>query len=442
MIKLDLAENAFQPDSALQNLSSALNAEAFPAAYEMLSVLSQHGGVGLWDAQLHHADPMHSRSVWRWSAEFRRLLGFQTATEFPDTVFSWSDRLHPDDADETFTALYKCLADLSGQTKFDVAFRLKAKDDSYRLFRAICGVVRDTSGKALRACGTLIDINETGVAEAEHRFHLEKLADAFRAGVAEAAHAVAASAATLESAARHIAEGVERAHSHMRATQEHSTGIRSGLEQTASEANDLCAFESGVADQFSELLRVTSLASDDAGRTNEALQKLAGATTRVNDAVKLIATIAGQSNLLALNASIEAARAGDAGNAFARVAIEFKQLANQIAAANEEIAVKVASVRDEAARTSDAVQQLSFAVDHAGRFSQIIASTTEQQHAAMRQIRDSLAQSVSQLQPLTRDFPAGSESAATLLASVDQLNGHALQLGSESAVFFDALAPE
>ena len=71
------------------------NARLAHSNTEMLGLLDKHAGVGLWDAVLHNGDPMHARSTWRWSSEFRRLLGFGSAGEFPDVVGSWADRLHP-----------------------------------------------------------------------------------------------------------------------------------------------------------------------------------------------------------------------------------------------------------------------------------------------------------------------------------------------------------
>jgi PAS fold len=71
---------------------------------EWLDTLSTHCGIGLWDAVLYEGDAMHPKARWTWSAEFRRLLGYSSETEFPNVVQSWSDRLHPDDKAATFAA--------------------------------------------------------------------------------------------------------------------------------------------------------------------------------------------------------------------------------------------------------------------------------------------------------------------------------------------------
>jgi len=137
---------------------SSANKEQSAGAGGEMALLSRYAGVGLWDALLHDGDPMHAKSRWRWSEEFRRLIGFDhgDTSGFPDVVGSWADRLHPEDAQPTFQAFGACLNDRTGRTGYDVTYRLKMKDGAYRWFRAIGGVARDAGGRAERACGALI----------------------------------------------------------------------------------------------------------------------------------------------------------------------------------------------------------------------------------------------------------------------------------------------
>ncbi len=129
---------------------------------EVFDLLNYHAGVGLWDAKLYDGNPAHPKSTWTWSPEFRRLVGFaqDDIQNFPNTMQSWSERLHPDDAAHVFEVFGKYLSDKTGTAVYDVEYRLKTKSGEYRWFRALGGASRDASGNPLRACGSLIDVHE------------------------------------------------------------------------------------------------------------------------------------------------------------------------------------------------------------------------------------------------------------------------------------------
>ena len=121
---------------------------------------------------------MHPNSAWRWSDEFRRLLGFADERDFPNEMQSWHSRLHEDDAKTAGTALRSALADKSD--RYDTIYRLKLKDGTYRWFRAMGGASRDASGKVTRMCGSLIDIHAEKMAELRRKEDMRKLAVAVR----------------------------------------------------------------------------------------------------------------------------------------------------------------------------------------------------------------------------------------------------------------------
>ena len=101
---------------------------------------------------------------------------------------------------------------------------------------------------------------------------------------------------------------------------------------------------------FAAIQRITGNMQQMADRTKDTsvkVQRLNERTSQIGGIVKLIKEIADQTNLLALNAAIEAARAGEQGRGFAVVADEVRKLAERTTAATGEISSLVGSIQEE-----------------------------------------------------------------------------------------------
>ncbi len=125
------------------------------------------------------------------------------------------------------------------------------------------------------------------------------------------------------------------------ASEEASTNVQS----VASATDELTASINEISRQMQESTRIAATAVEQARGTDDRINTLSEAASRIGDVVKLITAIAEQTNLLALNATIEAARAGEAGRGFAVVAQEVKELAALTAKATGEIGGQIASIQ-------------------------------------------------------------------------------------------------
>ncbi|WP_318841631.1 methyl-accepting chemotaxis protein [Aeromonas dhakensis] len=89
-------------------------------------------------------------------------------------------------------------------------------------------------------------------------------------------------------------------------------------------------------------LDLASEISETVLTTNQVIQRLSDQAKEISSMVNIIRSVAEQTNLLALNAAIEAARAGEAGRGFAVVADEVRSLASRTSSATDEISSVVA----------------------------------------------------------------------------------------------------
>ncbi|MFN3853559.1 MAG: PAS domain S-box protein [Phreatobacter sp.] len=160
-----------------------------------------------------------------------------------------------------------------------------------------------------------------------------------------------------------------------------ATQTSGNVQAVAAGAEEMTASVSEISRQVTHSRENSAQAVDQALRTNEIVGGLSQAAQRIGDVVQLINTIAEQTNLLALNATIEAARAGEAGRGFAVVASEVKALASQTSRATEEIAAQIASVQTSTDGAVQAIGAISETISTISSIAAAIASAVEEQTA-------------------------------------------------------------
>lgn len=95
-----------------------------------------------------------------WSENFRKLLGFTSVKEFPDTFDAWSDRLHKNDKASVLKAFWDTVEDSTGQTIYDVEYRLLTKDKGWRWYHAAGNIIRNPDGTPQTFVGLFTDIDD------------------------------------------------------------------------------------------------------------------------------------------------------------------------------------------------------------------------------------------------------------------------------------------
>ena len=193
--------------------------------------------------------------------------------------------------------------------------------------------------------------------------------------------------------------------------------------QAASEADEAAAQSQQKAGQAVNLIGELAQVIDN---SSEAMGRLKAESSNIGSVLDVIKSVADQTNLLALNAAIEAARAGEAGRGFAVVADEVRSLARRTQEATTEIEGLIASLQkiaDETARymercqnsssqsvsgvseAGEAVARIVSMIERINGMNQQIATAAEQQSAVAEEIsrgivsvRDSTEQSASAFQ--------------------------------------------
>jgi PAS domain S-box-containing protein len=313
------AGEASQAVAEVAELREQLRAQALAHvdAMDRMRLMIEAVQIVSWDMEVVAGDPVNPLNSFRWSQEFRNLLGFRDETDFPNVLNSWAGRIHPEDADRVVAAFGAHLTDHSGRTPFNIEYRLLKKDGTVLWVKGDGATARDVNGAPLRVAGALRDITAEKELEATNQRQLSALAD--------------------------------------------SSGELAGVSVDLSNAVELAV----------------ARASQAAGTIAE----LDASSAEIGTVVKLITGIASQTNLLALNATIEAARAGEAGRGFAVVANEVKELANETGRATGEIAAKVEAIRKQTGEAVRSIQEIEAAVQRLSSAQQAIDNLVQEQRA-------------------------------------------------------------
>ncbi|HEX3747919.1 MAG TPA: methyl-accepting chemotaxis protein [Bryobacteraceae bacterium] len=230
------------------------------------------------------------------------------------------------------------------------------------------------------------------------------------------------------------------------------SSVASGMEQTttsltsvATATEEMTATIGEIANNSEKARRITDEANRQAARISEQMNHLGQAAHEIGKVTETITEISSQTNLLALNATIEAARAGSAGKGFAVVANEIKELAQQTAAATEDIKSRIAGVQSSTSagiaeigkvsqvirEVSDIVSSIAAAIEEQATVTKDIARNigeastgvrdANQRVAESSQVTQSIAHEIAGVDQATRTMADGSEHVRASAADLSKL---------------------
>ena len=169
---------------------------------------------------------------------------------------------------------------------------------------------------------------------------------------------------------------------------ENTTSVQSvaeALAQLTDTSNQISREAAGAA-------KATQQTVTEAGKAGEAVDAMNQAVRTIGGIVALINKVAEQTNLLALNATIEAARAGEAGKGFAVVASEVKELSRDTAKATGDITRQVEKIQETAGQVATLISGIAEAIHRIDSSAGTIASSVAEQVRATSAIGRSIGE--------------------------------------------------
>jgi methyl-accepting chemotaxis protein len=269
-------------------------------------------------------------------------------------------------------------------------------------------------------------------AAAQRRADMHRLADEFQDAVGAIVNTVSANSTQLEAAAGILTKTAA-------VTQQLSGSVAAASEQAsanvqsvASATEEMTSSVNEISRQVQESARIAGGAVKQAQQTDARINALSQAAGRIGDVVKLITAIAEQTNLLALNATIEAARAGEAGRGFAVVASEVKQLASQTAKATDEIGTQIAGMQTATRESVAAIKEIGTTIDRISQIASTIAAAVEEQGAATQEIARNVGEAAKGTQQVAGNITDVNRGAGETGSASAQVLSSAQSLSSES----------
>ncbi len=301
--------------------------------------------------------------------------------------------------------------DLTGKVS---AASLARKDEIGTLAGAVQGMLNGL-------CGLVGIINEGIGALSSSSAQLSSSSSSMWEGSQQAsgkAHEVAGAAELMTANVSSVATGMEL--------------TTANLASVAAATEQMTATIGEIAANSEKARRITEEATRQTVRIGDQMNHLGAAAKQIGKVTETITEISSQTNLLALNATIEAARAGSAGKGFAVVATEIKALAQQTAAATEDIKGRIAGVQSSSAAGIAEIDKVAQVIREVSNIVSSIAAAIEEQSTVTKEIARHISDASGGVRDANRRVSETSLAIADIAKDITQVDQAATQMADGS----------
>ncbi len=217
------------------------------------------------------------------------------------------------------------------------------------------------------------------------------------------------------------------------------------IEQISSNISSVTNIVEKISNDFETLVQESEAGKVNQAKVSEQVQEITEQSKNLNVANQVIAKIAAQTNLLAMNAAIEAAHAGEAGQGFSVVADEIRKLAEtsskqtqEIKALLEGIAASINKVCDSSTNSSQSFDIVGSHILEINTLMKEVKSGMDEQNSAVNNIMQTMQTLDGTTAEITEASSQMKDQSRNLFTNIDKLQGMSEETHSQANVIYNA----
>jgi methyl-accepting chemotaxis protein len=293
---------------------------------------------------------------------------------------------------------------------------LERRDEIGQLASGIAafkGAVRtalDANIAQSRAEKQAVDATNLAESEGARRDRMRELSETIEQRVLVAAENLVGKVNSLLSLSSNIAQSADQTKTEIMNASATGAQIVENMNQVASASGQLAVSAANIGRVVKTSVDATVAAAERGNSAASQSSDLLQSVNEIRDFSRLIGDISKQTGQLALNARIEASRAGDAGTSFAVVANEIKDLSSDASGAATTISAKVATIRDVGEAVTGSIAGFNESVQKLRDASAVVGDAIDEQNLATESIDMNI-----------REVAAGTRNMSAMVGSIEAI---------------------